>query len=148
MVRQEGQYYLDHDPETVFSYMNKPENAAKVSSALSQSRSVGRAENGGWIVEAKYELGGGLAEGTIVLEPELFEENNRIRYVFNDDVSGYVDWVFEPHEGGTMFNYEAEYVLDIPIPDMLVSKVVSRISQNELETIMENLRENLEEYKA
>lgn len=146
MVYQEGKYYIDYPPETVFEYMNQPENAAEVSPTLENSEEIGKADNGGWIVEAEYEIVGGIADGTITMRPEVFEQNRRIRYTVDDDISGYVDWKFEQQDEGTQFIYEAEYSVEIPVPDLFMNTVGKQITKRELNEIIKNLRDGVSEY--
>lgn len=143
---QEGEYYIDHPPEIVFEYMNKPSNAAKVSPTLKTSKGVRIAENGGWIVRAEYEVVGGIADGELTLHPEEFEHEEKIRYTLDDDISGYVEWQFEEDGDGTLFMYEAEYTVEIPVPSFFMRTIGEQVTQRELDAIISNLREQVDEY--
>ena len=89
-MHQEGEYYIDHPPDVVFEYIKKPSNVAEISPTLENSEGVHIADNGGWVVRAEYELAGGIADGELILQPDLFEPEERIRYTLDDDISGYV----------------------------------------------------------
>jgi carbon monoxide dehydrogenase subunit G len=146
MVHQEGSYYIDYSPEDVFEYMNQPRNAAEVSPTLENSREIGKANNGGWIVEAEYEIAGGIADGSIILRPEVFEKNRRIKYTVDDDISGYIEWKFNQQDEGTEFIYEADYSVEIPVPDLFMNTIGKQITKRELEEIIKNIRRGVSEY--
>lgn len=145
-MHQEGEYYIDHPPEVVFEYMNQPSNAAEVSPTLENSEGVRVADNGGWVVRAEYEVAGGIADGELILQPEAFEPEEKIRYTLDDDISGYVEWRFEEEGDGTMFTYEAEYTVEIPVPSFFMETVGRQITQRELDAIISNLRTQVDEY--
>lgn len=147
MINERGEYYLDHPVETVFSYMRKPENAAKVAPSLEDSRAVREADVGGYVVEADYDVGG-LIDGSGRLYPVIFEENDRIKYEIRDKFTGHIDWKFTERNGGTVFVYEAQIDVDIPLPNFIVSKVSSMLAQEELDAIIENLRTELSAYEG
>ena len=144
MVKQEETYYLEYDTDAVFSYISKPENVAEVSPSLEDSRQIGVADNGGKVIEAEYSVGKGIAEGTAVLEPVIFQEPERIRYTIDDDIAGFIEWRFKQEDNGTKFEYEAEYTVEIPVPDFFMNTIGKHISQRELDTMVQNLRSELE----
>jgi len=146
MINEKGEYYLNYPVEVVFSYMRQPRNAAKVAPSLEDSRAVREADAGGYVVEADYDVGG-LINGSGRLYPVVFQENSRIKYEIRDKFNGHIDWRFREKDNGTVFVYEAQIDVDIPLPRFIVNKVSSMLAKEELDAIIENLRSELSNYR-
>lgn len=144
MVQVEGEYYVDYEPEKVFKFLNRPRTLSDISPTMKNSKPVGKADNGGWIILAEYEVAGGIASGETELEPEVFEKNQTVKYSIDDDIKGYLKWDLTEHSGGTKFTYEAKYSVEIPVPDLFMKTVGVHLSKRELDKVAENLKDSLD----
>lgn len=142
-MRQESTYQLEHPPEVVFSYIDNPDNISKISPTIKSSKGVERSENGGWVVEIEYKVLNDIASGKTNMMPEEYEENERIRYSIDDDISGYIDWYFEEEDGGTLFTHEVEYEVEIPVPKFFVNTVGKKLAEREINSVVSNIKDGL-----
>jgi carbon monoxide dehydrogenase subunit G len=146
MFTEKGEYHLSYPKNTVFAYMKKPENAAKVAPSLSNSRGLDKEINGRPVVRAEYDIQN-LIDGEVDLHPTRFEEGSHIRYEMYDKFNGYVDWYFYSEDKGTLFEYEAKVDINLPIPSFVVNKITSLLANRELDSIIDNMREELDDFE-
>lgn len=143
MIEQSGTYKIEHNVNKVFDYINQPQNLSKLSPTIDKSEGIGKNQHGVHIIKAEYTVAGGIASGEAVLNPEEYVKNKVIRYSIDDDIKGYIQWEFEQMNNKTILTYSAEYEITIPVPDLFVNTVGQRISQREIDSMIENLRANL-----
>lgn len=143
MIEQSGTYEIEHNVDEVFDYINQPQNLSELSPTIEESNGIGKNQQGAHIIEAEYTVAGGIASGEAVLNPEKYVQNEVIRYSIDDDIKGYIQWEFENKNNKTILTYSAEYEITIPVPDLFVNTVGQKISQREIDAIIENLRANL-----
>jgi carbon monoxide dehydrogenase subunit G len=143
MIEQTGTYEIEHKIDEVFNYISQPNNLSELSPTIEESKGKGQSDNGGSIIEVDYEVAGGIASGTSTLEPERYVQNKVIKYTIDDDISGFIKWEFKNDGDSTILRYSAQYEVKIPVPDIFLNTVGQRVSQNELDSIIENLRSGL-----
>lgn len=143
MIEQTGTYEIEYEIDDVFNYISQPSNLSELSPTIEKSRGKGQSDNGGNIIEVDYKVAGGIASGTSTLEPEKYVQNKVIKYTIDDDISGFIKWEFKNNGDSTILRYSAQYEVTIPVPDIFLNTVGQRVSQNELDSIIENLRNGL-----
>jgi carbon monoxide dehydrogenase subunit G len=76
---------------------------------------------------------------------QIHEDEERMRFEMGGRLTGEIDLEFTPRDDGTEVTYSAEY----DIPGRVLSKVatplIERYNERELQTTLENLKEELEE---
>ena len=127
--------------EEVFKY-TKPENLPEIWPSLVEVRNVKELPGGGYSWEWKYKMAGMNFNGSS--EHVEFVENQRT-VSKSTGIDSTITWLYEPVAGGTRMTSETEY----NIPGSLLGRVaegfITKVNENESETILANLKARLEE---
>lgn len=163
-----GRVTIDAPIERVFLFMNRPENQARITPALSQVQSLEVLDNGG--KRASYVYSMGPIELTGEVRAIEFEPNERIVFEMTGDLSGTIEWTFEPasqtttddeataHDEATdhgenasdrtAVTYSAEYdlprILSLPVVSAIVDRAVTPYNRRQLEATLSNLKQLVE----
>jgi uncharacterized protein YndB with AHSA1/START domain len=126
--------------EKVFEY-SKPENLPEFWPSLVEVRNIEQLPNGGYRWDWKYKMAGMRFNGSS--EHVEFVENQRT-VAKSTGIESTITWSYEPVAGGTRMTAETEY----KIPGSLLGKVaegfITKMNENESETILANLKARLE----
>jgi len=156
-----GRVTIDAPIERVFLFMNRPENQARITPALSQVQSLEVLGNGGKRASYVYSMGPvGLTGEVRAIE---FEPNKRIVFEMTGDLSGTIKWTFEPagqstaddavtangeDADRTTVTYSAKYdlptVLSLPVVSDIVDRAATPYNRRQLEATLSNLRQQIE----
>jgi len=125
----------------VFEY-TKPENLPEIWPSLVEVRNVKELPGGGYSWDWKYKMAGMNFNGSS--EHVEFVENQRT-VSKSTGIDSTITWSYEPVAGGTKMTTETEY----NIPGSLLGRVaegfITKVNENESETILANLKARLEE---
>lgn len=126
--------------EKVFEY-SKPENLPEFWPSLVEVRNIEQLPNGGYRWDWKYKMAGMSFNGSS--EHVEFVENQRT-VAKSTGIESTITWSYEPVAGGTRMTAETDY----KIPGSLLGKVaegfITKMNENESETILANLKARLE----
>lgn len=156
-----GRVTIDAPIERVFLFMNRPENQARITPALSEVQSLEVLDNGGKRASYVYSMGPiGLTGEVRAIE---FEPNERIVFELTGDLSGTIEWTFEPagepitenettahgdEADRTTVTYSAEYdfprILSLPIVSAVVDRAVTPYNRRQLEATLSNFKQLVE----
>ncbi|WP_138006820.1 SRPBCC family protein [Halalkalirubrum salinum] len=156
-----GRVTIDAPIERVFLFMNRPENQARITPALSHVEALEVLDNGG--KRASYVYSMGPVELTGEVRAIEFEPNERIVFEMTGDLSGTIEWMFEPagqttvddeatangkDADRTTVTYSAEYdlptVLSLPVVSDIVDQAATPYNRRQLEATLSNLRQQVE----
>ena len=133
---------IDVPVESVFEYMDRPENQPEITPSLTRSEPAEELSNGGKRVAYTYTMAGIELDGHV--EAVAYEPERRIEWEMTGDLNGEIEWEFEPDGDGTEVTYTARYDVPIPVLDALVEPFVERYNERELRTTLGNLQTRLE----
>jgi uncharacterized protein YndB with AHSA1/START domain len=126
--------------EKVFEY-SKPENLPEFWPSLVEVRNIEQLPNGGYRWDWKYKMAGMSFNGSS--EHVEFVENQRT-VAKSTGIESTITWSYEPVAGGTKMTAETDY----KIPGSLLGKVaegfITKMNENESETILANIKARLE----
>jgi uncharacterized protein YndB with AHSA1/START domain len=126
--------------EKVFEY-SKPENLPEFWPSLVEVKNIEQLPNGGYRWDWKYKMAGMSFNGSS--EHVEFVENQRT-VAKSTGIESTITWSYEPVAGGTRMTAETDY----KIPGSLLGKVaegfITKMNENESETILANLKARLE----
>jgi uncharacterized membrane protein len=134
--------HIDAPVETVFEYMDRPENQAEITPSLTRSETVEQLDNGGKRVAYTYEMAGVSLDGHVTATS--YEPGERIVFEMTGDLEGEIEWRFEPEDDGTRVTYNADYAVPVPVLETVVEPFVERYNARVLRSTLENLRERIE----
>ncbi len=142
MVEVAREVRIEAPVEDVFAYMDRPENQPEFTPSLSRSETVETLPNGGKRVAYTYSMAGVDLDGD--LEATAYDPERRVVWEMSGDLTGEIEWGFEPDGDATVFSYTARYDIPVPVLDVLVAPFVKRYNERELATALENLKTRLE----
>ena len=129
--------------ETAFAFMDAPANQAKITPSLIQSTLLERLPNGGSRARYVYQILGLSLSGEVRATDYAPEE--RIVWSMEGDLQGTIRWYFEPSDAGCRITYAATY--QSPGPRLLrplIRPLVRRYNEQEVSTLLHNLKKRLE----
>ncbi|WP_435094397.1 SRPBCC family protein [Halorubrum sp. N11] len=131
------------DPETVFAFLDDPENHAAITPGLTDVRDVERLQNGGKRLSYTYRMAGVEVDGQIVQtvydppECHVFELRGRL--------AGTIDLRLAPVKGGTELTYAATYDLPKNAFTKVGAPVIRRFNERQLRVALENVAARFDE---
>jgi uncharacterized membrane protein len=127
--------------EKVFKYA-KPENLPEVWPSLVEVSNVKELPGGGYSWDWKYKMAGMKFNGSS--EHVEYVENERT-VSKSTGIESTITWSYESVGGGTKMTSETEYKIPIPLLGKVAEAFVTKVNENESETILVNLKARLEE---
>jgi len=128
--------------EEVFEFLDDPRNHAEITPSLASVGGIEPLENGGKRVEHTYEMVGISLHGVLV--ERVHEENERMVFEMDGDLTGEIEITFEGDDGGTTVTYSAAYDLPGRVLSKLAAPVIRRYNRRELSKTLANLQASLE----
>jgi carbon monoxide dehydrogenase subunit G len=110
MIAVSTTQHVPAPPHRVFAFLNRPENHAEITPAMTQSREIGRMPNGGARAAYVYRIAGVPFRGTV--EAREFAPGERIVFAVGGDIEGTIRLDLAPEADGTRVTYAADY--DLP----------------------------------
>lgn len=133
---------VDRPVEVVFEFLDDPRNHAEITPSLASVSGIEPLENGGKRVEHTYQMAG-ISLGGVLVE-RVHEENERMVFEMDGDLTGQIDIAFEGDDETTTVTYRAEYDLPGRVLSKLAAPVIQRYNRRELSKTLANLRARLE----
>jgi uncharacterized protein YndB with AHSA1/START domain len=143
MIEASADTVIEVPQAEVFDYIADPENHPTFTPSLMAVSNVEETDVG-WRGEYTFKMVGTTTEGTF--EDVEFDRPKVRSYELSGDIDGTVTWTLEDVPEGTRVHYDSEP--DFPGPDFLetvTDPILQRFSDREVDSIVENLRDLLEE---
>lgn len=134
---------IDAPVSEVFGYMDQPENQPEFTPSLTHSETLEELPNGGKRVAYTYTMAGIDLEGEI--KAVAYEPRRYVEWEMTGDLSGEIEWEFEPDGEATTVTYTGRYEIPVPVARAVVEPFVKRYNERELRTTLENLRTRIEQ---
>lgn len=128
--------------EKVFEYASKPENQPEFWPSMIEAKNVKELPNGGYSYDFVYKMVGVRLSGSS--EDTEFVPNERLVSVSKGGIESKITWLFQPRDGGTYFEVEAEYKVPIPVLGKFAESVIVGQIEKEAEVILHNLKTIME----
>jgi uncharacterized protein YndB with AHSA1/START domain len=98
--------------------------------------------NGGKHFHWIYKMAGIRFEGDT--DEVEFVENRKLVGKNEKGIESTITWLLDPHGDDTDLTFEAEYKVPVPVLGRMAEKVIVKMNENEAETILANLKTQLE----
>jgi len=143
MVHVEDSISIDAPLETVFDYLDTPENQVEITPSLRASELIERLDNGGSHVRFTYSMAGISLDGEV--RATTYAPNEQIQFeMTNGPLEGTITWTFDAANDGTRVTYAADYTVPTPVLQSVAEAFAQRYNQRELQTTLQNLKDRLE----
>lgn len=126
--------------EKVFEY-SKPDNLPEIWPSLVEVMNVKELPGGGFSWDWKYKMAGMNFNGSS--EHVEFVKNERT-VSKSTGIESTITWSYEPVAGGTRMTSETEYKIPVPLVGKVAEGFITKLNENESETILANLKARLE----
>ena len=126
--------------DKVFEY-TKPENLPEIWPSLVEVKNVKELPGGGYSWDWKYKMAGMNFSGSS--EHVEFVENERT-VSKSTGIESTITWSYEAVAGGTKMTAETEYKIPVPLLGKVAEAFITKVNENESETILANLKARLE----
>lgn len=133
---------IDASVEKVFNYLARPENFPEIWPNMVEISNVVDLPNGGTQFDYVYRMVGFNIKGTS--EDTDFIKNEKIASISKVGIESTIIWTFESKENETIFTYEMEYKVPVPVLGKFAEKFIVKQSENELNTFLQNLKARME----
>ena len=125
------------DPETVFAFLDDPENHAAITPGLTDVRDVEPLANGGKRLSYTYRMAGMGIDGEIV--QTVHDPPERHAFELRGRLTGTIDFRLAPVDGGTELTYAATYDLPENALTRVGAPVIRRFNERQLRAALENV---------
>jgi carbon monoxide dehydrogenase subunit G len=132
-----GTIVIAADPETVFAFLDDPENHAAITPGLTDVRDVEPLANGGKRLSYTYRMAGIGIDGEIV--QTVHDPPERHAFELRGRLTGTIDLRLDPVDGGTELTYAATYDLPENALTRVGAPVIRRFNERQLRAALENV---------
>jgi carbon monoxide dehydrogenase subunit G len=137
MIEVSKSVEIDAPVETVFAFMDDPENHVTVTPSLAEVRNVDPLDNGGKRLDHTFRMAGVSLDGELV--ETTHAENERMVFEMRGQLAGELELVFESSDGGTRLTYTGRYELPGRVLSAVAEPFVRRYNERELSTTLANV---------
>lgn len=142
MIQIRKQIRIDSPVDKVFTYASEPENLCEIWPSLVRVDNVERSPTAGNSWDWEYKMAGMKFTGhndTIEFIP--FQ---RVVNVTKGGIPSVFTWDYGVENGSTVLDLTISYTVPLPVLGKLAEKVVVRMNENEIETLLVNLKTIME----
>jgi carbon monoxide dehydrogenase subunit G len=136
-MRARESTHVDAPVSDVFAFMDDPHNHAAVTPRLTDVRDIERLDNGGKRLSYTYEMAGFGIDGELV--QTVHEPDERMCFELRGRLTGTIELLFRPADGGTELVYAAAYDLPELASTTGVRSVVRRFNRRQLRATLRNV---------
>lgn len=142
MERVEKSILIQAPVDTIFDYINEPTNLLKIWPGMIEVQDVQRLRNGDQRFRCVHKMVGAHIEST--WEAVEYALNTRITIKTSGGIRSTVTWTFQPQNGGTEVTFNIEYAIPAPLLRKHSRASIIRWNEDEAETILANLKAEME----
>jgi uncharacterized protein YndB with AHSA1/START domain len=137
------QSIIIHAPvDTIFDYISEPTNLLKIWPGMVEIEDAQRLQHGGKRFRCDHKMVGARIEST--WEAVEYVLNTRITIKTSGGIRSTVTWTFQPQNGGTEVTFNIEYAIPAPLLRKHSKASIIRWNEDETETILANLKAEME----
>ena len=142
MIQAKKQIHIDAPVDKVFAFAIVPENLLEVWPSLMKVDNIEGSLTEGFNWDWQYKMAGMSFRGhTDTIE---FVPNERVKTENKEGISSTFVWDYRVEDGGTRIDVMVEYTVPIPVLGKLAEKVVIKMNDNEMDTLLANLKAAME----
>ena len=143
MIQAHKQIHIDAPVDKVFAFAIEPDNLIEIWPSLMKVDNIEHTPTNGINWDWEYKMAGMSFRGhTDTIE---FVPNERVVTENKEGIPSTFKWDYRAEDGGTLIDMTVEYTVPIPVLGKLAEKVVVKMNENELDTLLANLKAAMEE---
>ena len=142
MIQARRQIHIDAPVDEVFAFAIEPENLLEVWPSLMKVGNIERSPTSGNNWDWEYKMAGLSFKGHS--DTKEVVPTNRVIAENKEGIPSTFVWDYSPDGDGTLLDLRVEYTVPIPVLGKLAEKVVIKMNENELDTMLDNLKTAVE----
>lgn len=142
MIQAKKQIHINAPVDKVFSFAIEPDNLIEIWPSLMNVDNIERSPTKGINWDWEYKMAGMSFRGHS--ETTEFVPNERVVTENKEGIPSIFIWNYRAEDGGTMVNVTVEYSVPVPVLGKLAEKVIVKMNDNEMDTLMANLKAVME----
>ena len=142
MIQASKQIHIDAPVDKVFSFAIEPDNLIEIWPSLMNVDNIERSPTKGINWDWQYKMAGMSFHGHS--ETTEFVPNERVVTENKEGIPSICTWNYRAEDGGTMVDMTVEYTVPVPVLGKLAEKVVVKMNDNEMDTLLANLKAAME----
>lgn len=142
MIQAKKQIHINAPVDKVFSFAIEPDNLIEIWPSLMNVGNIERSPTKGINWDWEYKMAGMSFRGHS--ETTEFVPNERVVTENKEGIPSIFIWNYRAEDGGTMVNVTVEYSVPVPVLGKLAEKVIVKMNDNEMDTLMANLKAVME----
>lgn len=142
MIQAKKQIHINAPVNKVFSFAIEPDNLIEIWPSLMNVDNIERSPTKGINWDWEYKMAGMSFRGHS--ETTEFVPNERVVTENKEGIPSIFIWNYRAEDGGTMVNVTVEYSVPVPVLGKLAEKVIVKMNDNEMDTLMANLKAVME----
>ena len=142
MIQVKKQIHINTPVDKVFSFAIEPDNLIEIWPSLMKVDNIERSPTKGNNWDWEYKMAGMSFKGHS--KTTEFVPNERVVTENKEGIPSTFIWKYRAEDGGTMVDMTVEYSVPVPVLGKLAEKVVVKMNDNELDTLLANLKAAME----
>jgi carbon monoxide dehydrogenase subunit G len=142
MAKVKKTLFIQAPVREVFEFMDTPEKLVEIWPSLVEVSNVQSQPGGGNNFHWKYKMAGMFFEGDTTVQ-EFVRDQRTVTSNSGGIPSTFV-WTYQPEDNGTRLNMEVEYTVPVKVLGKLAEPVIVKMNEREVETLLGNLKTQLE----
>jgi uncharacterized membrane protein len=142
MIQAKKQIHIDAPVDKVFAFAIEPENLIEIWPSLMKVDNIERSSTEGINWDWEYKMAGMTFNGHS--DTTEFKPNERVVTENKEGIPSTFVWDYSAKDGGTTVDVVVEYTVPVPILGKLAEKVIIKMNENEMDTLLANLKAVME----
>lgn len=138
MVTVKKQIHIDAPVEKVFEFTMMPRKMLEIWPNMIKVENITRSGAEGAEFDWEYKMAGMTFHGhsaTVEMEPNKHSVDKT-----TGGIPSTMTWDFQAENGGTHLDLEVAYEVPLPLLGRLAEKVIVKMNENEIETVLANIK--------
>jgi len=142
MIQAKKQIHINAPVEKVFDFSVEPENLPEIWPSLIKVDNIERSPTAGHSWDWQYKMAGMTFNGHS--NTTEFVPNKRVVTENKEGIPSIFNWEYSAEDGGTTLDVTVEYTVPVPVLGKLAERIVVKMNENEMDTLLANLKTVME----
>jgi uncharacterized protein YndB with AHSA1/START domain len=128
--------------DRVFDYLSNPEHLLEVWPNMMEVSNIKQTADGGRSYDWVYKMAGLKFHGHA--DTVAIEKNKRIVVKNDTGIPSTFEWTYAGEDGGMRLSVSVEYTMPVPVLHKLAEKLVHRMNERDVDTLLEHIKGRVE----
>ncbi len=142
MIQAKKQIHIKAPVDKVFAFAVEPENLPEVWPSLIKVENIKGSSTAGYSWDWQYKMAGMTFNGHS--DTTGFVPNKLVATENKEGIPSTFLWAYSEQDGGTTLDVTVEYTVPVPVLGKLAEKIVVKMNENEMDTLLANIKAMME----